>query len=87
MENITFFVTKHQSDPVYLYIQKQSTTEEQPPTKIIERLLEAGLAFEVERLYHDKYRRGEMSLNGISEALGIPYRKLYQIMEERGLTV
>ena len=52
-----------------------------------ERLLEAGLAFEVERLYREKYRCGEMNLNGISEALGIPYRKLYQIMEELGLMV
>ncbi|MBI1926017.1 hypothetical protein HYR99_17415 [Candidatus Poribacteria bacterium] len=87
MEDITFTLKKNPLDPVYRYIQKKSTLEKKSEPEIIERLLEAGLALEVEKLYHEKYLRREMSLNGISEALGIPYRKLYQIMEELGLTV
>ncbi len=67
------------------YVQTQAEAEHKPPREILRQLLEEGYEREIERL-HALYTRGDITLRGMARRLGISYRELYELLEEKGLT-
>jgi len=67
------------------YVQTAAEAEQKPPVEILRDLLREGYEREIERL-HEMYTRGDITLRGMARRLGISYRELYQLLEEKGLT-
>lgn len=67
------------------YVQAQAEAERKPPVEILRVLVQKAYEREIERL-HALYVRGDITLRGIARRLGVSYRELYQLLEERGLT-
>jgi len=67
------------------YVQTQAEVGRKPPAEILRELLQDGYEREIERL-HTLYTRGDITLRGMARRLGINYRELYQLLEEKELT-
>ncbi len=67
------------------YVQTQAEAERKPPREILQVLVQEGYARELERL-HALYARGDITLRGMARRLGVSYREMYQLLEEKGLT-
>lgn len=72
-------------DRISRYVQTAAEAERRPPAEILRELLREGYERAIERL-HALYTRGDITLRGMARRLGISYRELYQLLEERGLT-
>jgi len=74
------------SGPVSSYVQQKAREERKNLADVIGDLLQMWYEEEIRRL-HDKYLRGDITLRGMARKLGVDYRELYQLLEERGLAL
>lgn len=72
-------------EQVSKYVQTQAEAEHKLPAEILRELVAEGYGREIERL-HAFYSRGDITLRGMARRLGVSYRELIQLLEERGLT-
>lgn len=71
-------------EKVSKYVQTQAEIEHKTPFEILQVLVQEGYEREVEKLY-TLYTQGDITLRGMARRLGVSYRELYQLFEEKGL--
>lgn len=52
---------------------------------ILAELLKAGFEAHI-RAHYEEYRQGRITLRQLASRLGLPYRDLYDLLEQKGLT-
>jgi len=72
-------------DRVSKYVQTQAEAERRAPAEILRELVQEGYEREIDRL-HALYAQGDITLRGMARRLGVSYRELHQLLEEKGLT-
>ncbi|MBC8449921.1 MAG: hypothetical protein H8D78_19475 [Chloroflexi bacterium] len=72
-------------DQVIKYVETRAQQERKSRPEMLGALIEEWYELQVQRL-HEEYLRGDITLRGMTARLGLSYRELFRLMEERGLS-
>lgn len=67
------------------YVEKRAKEENKDQVEILESLLNEWYERELQRL-HKSYLTGDITLRGMARRLGLNYRELYQLLEDRNMS-
>ncbi len=67
------------------YVEKRAKEENKDQVEMLESLLNEWYERELQRL-HESYLAGDITLRGMARRLGLDYRELYQLLEDRNMS-
>jgi len=73
-------------DRIARYIEARERAVNKPPAELVADLLEEWYEAKLREL-HRQYLAGDLTLRGMARQLGLDYRELYDLMEQKGLPV
>jgi len=73
-------------DRIARYIEAQERAANKPPAEPVADLLEEWYEAKLREL-HRQYLAGDLTLRGMARQLGLDYRELYDLMEQKGFPV
>ena len=69
--------------PVLRYLESKRSRYNGSRAAVARQLIQRGYDADVEALYQ-RYQRGEITLRNMAAELGLAYRELYVLLEEKG---